>query len=107
MRLFAGTKFDIPPRCDRCGLLEEDCKCPPPTTAPESQSVRLALEKRKKGKVVTVLRGFAADNLPDLLRQLKSACGTGGTIKDDTIELQGDHLKRAGEILAAIGYRVR
>lgn len=32
---------------------------------------------------------------------------TGGTIKDDTIELQGDHVKRAGELLAAMGYRVR
>lgn len=108
MRLFEGTKFDIPPRCDRCGALEKDCKCPPPRLSPGSQTVRLATEKRKKGKVVTVLRGLAAEgsDLPDLLRQLKSSCGTGGTIKDDTIELQGDHVKRAGELLAAMGYRI-
>lgn len=109
MRLFAGTKFDIPPRCDRCGALEEECQCPPPRIPPESQIVRLVIEKRKKGKVVTALRGLSAvgNDLPDLLRQLKSACGAGGTIKDDVIELQGDHLKHASEILSAIGYRVR
>jgi translation initiation factor 1 len=109
MRLFAGTKFDIPPRCERCGALEDECKCPTPRLSPESQTIRLVVEKRKKGKVVTALQGLSADgnDLPDLLRQLKSACGTGGTIKDDVIELQGDHVRRAGEILARIGYRVR
>ena len=109
MRLFEGTKFDIPPRCDRCGALESDCRCPPPRIAPQSQTVRLAIEKRKKGKVVTVLRGLTAEgnDLPDLLSQLKSACGAGGTLKDDVIVLQGDHVKRAGEILKAMGYRVR
>jgi predicted translation initiation factor SUI1 len=63
----------------------------------------------KKGKVVTVLRGLATEgnDLPDLLRQLKSACGTGGTLKDGVIELQGDHVKRATVILGEIGYRVR
>lgn len=109
MRLFAGTPFDRPPRCERCGLLEEECKCPPRLLAPESQTVRLAVEKRKKGKVVTALRGLSAagNDLPGLLRQLKEACGTGGTIKDEIIELQGDHVKRARELLAQIGYRVR
>jgi translation initiation factor 1 len=114
MRLFAGTPYDRTPRCDRCGALEEDCTCPPPPPAavtkipPDSQSVRLAVEKRKKGKVVTVLRGLspAGNDLPDLLRQLKSACGTGGTLKDDAIELQGDHTKRAGDLLREMGYRV-
>ncbi|HWB11589.1 MAG TPA: translation initiation factor [Pirellulales bacterium] len=114
MRLFAGTPYDRPPRCDRCGALEEECRCPPlPAPAfkipPESQNVRLAVEKRKKGKMVTVLRGLSAEgnDLPDLLRQLKSACGTGGTLKEDAIELQGDHTKRAGDLLREIGYRVR
>jgi translation initiation factor 1 len=109
MRLFAGTKFDIPPRCDRCGALEGECTCPPPRLLPESQTVRLMVEKRKKGKVVTVLRGLSAEgnDLSDVLRRLKSACGSGGTLKDDVIELQGDHIKRAGELLRAMGYRVR
>lgn len=109
MRLFAGTKFDIPPRCDRCGALEEECTCPAPRLPPESQTVRLLVEKRKKGKMVTVLRGLSAEgnDLAELLRQLKSACGAGGTLKDDAIELQGEHVKRAGELLTAMGYRIR
>lgn len=111
MRLFAGTPYDRPPRCDRCGALEEDCACPAPLfkIPPESQTARLAVEKRKKGKVVTVLRGLSTEgnDLPELLRQLKSTCGTGGTLKDDAIELQGDHTKRAGEFLREMGYRVR
>ncbi|HVX12306.1 MAG TPA: translation initiation factor [Pirellulales bacterium] len=109
MRLFAGTPFDIPPRCERCGLLEEQCTCPPPKIAPQLQTVRLVVEKRKKGKVVTVLRGLSPEGnaLPDLLRQLKSACGTGGTAKDDLIELQGNHTQRASDLLKEMGYRVR
>lgn len=109
MRLFEGTPFDRPPRCESCGALENECICPPPKLPPQTQPVRLVIEKRKKGKVVTALRGLsaAANDLPDLLRQLKSACGTGGTIKDEVIELQGDHVRRAGEILAALGFRVR
>ena len=71
MRLFEGTQWDRPPRCDECGELEEDCVCPPPAkelTPPEKQTARLAVEKRKKGKVVTVVRGLPAEenDLPKL-----------------------------------------
>jgi translation initiation factor 1 len=92
--------------------LEEDCTCPPPPkvlTPPEKQTARLAVEKRKKGKVVTVVRGLPADenDLPALLSQLKAACGAGGTVKDDVLEIQGDHLDRVRGLLADLGYRVR
>jgi translation initiation factor 1 len=112
MRLFEGTQWDRPPRCERCGELAEACTCPPPPkvlTPPEKQTARLAVEKRKKGKVVTVVRGLPADenDLPGLLGQLKAACGAGGTIKDDELEIQGDHLERLRALLAKIGYRVR
>jgi translation initiation factor 1 len=68
----------------------------------------LAVEKRKKGKVVTVVRGLTADesNLPDLLAKLKNVCGAGGTVKEDHLEIQGNHLKRIRETLSGIGYRV-
>ena len=112
MRLFEGTQFDVPPRCDRCGELEADCACPPPPKeylAPEKQTAKLAVEKRKKGKVVTVIRDLAAEDndLPELLAKLKNACGAGGTLKDGAIEIQGDHLKRVRELLAGIGYHIR
>ncbi len=112
MRLFAGTEFDRPPRCEECGQLEEECSCPPPPPAripPEKQTARLALEKRKKGKMVTVIRGLPAEgnDLPGLLTQLKNSCGAGGTIKDETIEIQGDHLQRVRDTLTQIGFRVK
>jgi translation initiation factor 1 len=76
---------------------------------PEKQTARLAIEKRKKGKVVTVVRGLLADenDLPALLGRLKAACGAGGTPKDDELEIQGDHLERLRGLLGEIGYRVR
>jgi len=62
---------------------------PKPLTPPHNQTARLAVEKRKKGKVVTVVRGLPADqnDLRGLLGQLKAACGAGGTVKDDELEI--------------------
>ncbi len=111
MRLFEGTPFDRPPRCDRCGELETECRClpiPPPRVPPSQQTARLAMEKRKKGKLVTVVRGLSEDgnDLPELLTQLKSACGAGGTLKESNLEIQGNHLDRIRKLLGTIGYRV-
>jgi len=112
MRLFAGTPFDRPPQCDRCGLLEADCRCPPPPAPrlpPDRQTARLAIERRKKGKVVTVIRGLptVGNDLDELLTRLKSRCGAGGTIKDECLEIQGEHLDRIRELLAELGYRTQ
>jgi translation initiation factor 1 len=106
MRLFAGTPYDRPPKCDRCGALEADCKCPPLAAG---QVARLAVEKRKKGKVVTVIRGLSAagNDLSNLLGRLKSQCGAGGTIQDGTLEIQGDHIERVRALLSELGYTVK
>ena len=110
MRLFEGTPFDIPPRCDRSGKLETECQCPPLglIVPPDQQTVRIAVEKRKRGKVVTVLRGLANDAaLPDLLKSLKNSCGAGGTMLPEGLEIQGDHAARIAELLRSGGYRVK
>ena len=106
MRLFAGTPYDQPPKCDRCGALEPDCTCPPLAAG---QVARLAVEKRKKGKVVTVIRGLpaASNDLPALLSRLKSQCGAGGTIQEDRLEIQGAHVARISAVLSELGYRVK
>jgi translation initiation factor 1 len=103
MRLFAGTPYDRPPKCDRCGALEADCKCPA-----LGKVTRLSLEKRKKGKVVTVIRGLsdASRDLPGLLGRLKSQCGAGGAIQEDRLEIQGDHVERIRAVLSELGYVV-
>ena len=113
-RLFAGTPWDRPPTCDRCGQPEAECTCPPPVVepvrlAPETQTARLRLEKRPKGKVVTTVGGLdpAGTDLEDLATRLKTRCGTGGTLKQGTIELQGDHLAAAEVVLKALGFKTK
>ena len=113
-RLFAGTPFDRPPTCERCGQLEAACTCPPVVvepvrTPPGEQTARLKVEKRPKGKLVTAVAGLdpAGNDLADLAARLKGRCGAGGTVKDGVIELQGDHMANAEAALKAIGYKVR
>jgi translation initiation factor 1 len=112
MRLFAGTKYDQPPKCDRCGKLETECLCSTPANRwipPASQIARINVEKRKKGKVVTVIRGLSAEgnDLPALLSRLKSQCGAGGAVQEDCLEVQGEHVERISAALVELGYRVK
>jgi translation initiation factor 1 len=112
MRLLEGTEWDQPPTCDRCGRLEEGCDCPPSPkvfAAPEKQKARLAVERRKKGKLVTVVRGLSAEesDRSELLIRLKASCGAGGALKDGLLEIQGNHLDRVRDFLAESGCRVR
>ena len=113
-RLFARTPWDRPPTCERCGKLESECACPPPAAEskrlpPENQTARLGLEKRARGKIVTVIGSLDPDgnDLPALAARLKASCGAGGTIKEGRIELQGDHLQEVDAALLAIGYKTR
>lgn len=114
MRLFEGTPFDIPPKCERCGQLEQECQCPPPEAQPAdpaTQTARIRLEKRKKGKQVTLVAGLDQGNpgrhLNELLTRLKNACGAGGTVQQGMIEIQGDHQERIITLLKEMGYKVR
>ena len=114
MGLFAGTPWERPISCDRCGLPEADCACPPSSVEtarldPSTQSPRLRVEKRPKGKVVTIVRNLdpLGNDLDALAATLKAKCGTGGTVKDGQVELQGDHLAKAEAALIALGYRAR
>jgi translation initiation factor 1 len=77
---------------------------------PEKQTIRVAVDrKRRAGKTVTVASGFAhtPDSLAALAQRLKKKCGSGGTAKDDEIELQGDHVAKVIAELQAMGYRVK
>lgn len=112
MRLFEGTPFDRPPRCEHCGELEEACTCPPtpePRTPPNKQTARLTVEKRKRGKTVTVVRGLADEgtHLADVLTMLKTSCGSGGAVKEGTVEVQGDQRDKVHSLLTSQGYRVK
>lgn len=113
-RLFAGTPWDRPPTCDRCGKTESECACPPRAVepkriVPEKQTARLRVEKRPKGKIVTVVLGLdpEGNDLADLAGRIKTRCGTGGTVKGGAIELQGDHSSGAEAMLVSLGYKVK
>ena len=60
------------------------------------------------GKTVTVVTGFVGIGLPEkekLAKQMQKACGTGGTVKDGQIEIQGDKRTEAARILTEAGFR--
>ncbi|MBT3606503.1 MAG: translation initiation factor [Candidatus Latescibacteria bacterium] len=76
---------------------------------PEKQRAVFAVEKRKKGKKVTLIKNLALSDadLKDLARTLKTACGTGGTARDGEIELQGDCRDRARIWFEKNGYGLK
>ena len=72
--------------------------------------VRVGREtKGRKGKAVTVITGLglAGPELKDLAKKLKARCGTGGTVKDGTIEIQGEHRDVLMAELQKLGFTVR
>jgi len=81
--------------CPDCRQAAADCRCKAMTAAPKGDGiVRVSLDtKGRKGKGVTLVRGvpLAPDALTALAKQLKANCGSGGTVKDGVIEIQGDH----------------
>ncbi|MGV3483929.1 MAG: translation initiation factor [Planctomycetaceae bacterium] len=112
MGLFAGTKWDLPAHCERCGKLEKECRCPEEkavaSTSPAGQTLRVRVEKRKAGRVVTVIAGLESTDPArgDLLTKLKNACGAGGSHEDASLLIQGDHQARVVKLLQETGYRV-
>jgi translation initiation factor 1 len=79
-----------------------------PSTPKPQQRVRVQRTKAGKGgKLVTAITGLEAPetDLKALLKQLKAAAGTGGTLKDGVIELQGDQVAPVFSALEKAGYR--
>lgn len=79
-------------------------------TIPDDGVVRVSRSsKGRKGKGVTLITGIplTGDALKDLARGLKQRCGSGGTIRDDVVEIQGDHRDTLVEELEKRGYTVK
>jgi translation initiation factor 1 len=80
----------------------------PPAAARADGVVRVSREKTgRRGKTVTLVRGLPARELDAVASELKRHCGTGGTAKDGTVELQGDHREKAAALLRARGHTVK
>jgi translation initiation factor 1 len=96
--------------CPTCRKPVAQCICKQAVLPPSDGVVRVSREtKGRGGKAVTVVRGvaLAADPLAELGKQLRTACGAGGTVKDGVIEVQGDHADRLVELLKARGHNVK
>ncbi|MDO8892512.1 MAG: translation initiation factor Sui1 [Sulfurimicrobium sp.] len=97
--------------CPACRKPVAECVCSQNKPMPASDGVvRVSREtKGRKGKGVTLVKGLALDAavLVQLGKQLKTACGSGGTVKDGVIEIQGDHCERVIETLKQRGWSVK
>lgn len=87
----------------------EEAASEPQILALSAHQLKVGLEKRAKGKIVTVVSGFSVEValLQKTGKKLKAACGTGGTAKNGQIELQGEHVERARAWLEANGWGLR
>lgn len=116
-------------RCPTCGKRLSACVCraapvrPPARGAPSGRAtpsggqqpprdgvVRIFRDRKQRGgKVVTVIHGLPGhpQALADMAVELKRMCGSGGTVKDGAIEIQGDHRDRVAAHLTQSGFRVK
>ena len=97
--------------CPTCRLAIAACRCAHAIAAPSGDGiVRVSREtKGRAGKGVTLVKGLALDaaELTQTAKQLKAMCGSGGTVKDGVIEVQGDHCDRVIDHLKKQGYTVK
>ena len=97
--------------CPECRQPVAGCVCKSAKPIPKTDGiVRVRLEtKGRKGKGVTVVLGapLAEPDLVELGKALKQRCGSGGTVKDGTIEIQGDHRMVVMDALRAKGWTVK
>ena len=81
-----------------------------PDLPPNQQNLSVEASRAgRKGKTVTIVRGFqaSAETLTELLKKLKAHCGAGGTLKENELELQGDHKQKVVEFLIKLGYKAK
>ena len=90
--------------CPTCGLPKPLCVCE--TIAKEEQRITVTTIKRKFGKVTTIVKGMDPKSIDlwDLAKKLKSAFACGGTVKDNAVELQGDHKTKVKAVLVKLGF---
>lgn len=98
--------------CPECRQALAGCLCKAKARAAPAGDGAVRVSRRTKGrggKTVTLVEGLALDAVALALlgKQLRSACGSGGTVKDGVIEVQGDHCELVMAALIKDGHRVK
>ncbi|RJQ84161.1 MAG: translation initiation factor Sui1 [Desulfobacteraceae bacterium] len=102
--------------CPKCAKPADRCTCRKGALAPQAKAcpndglVRIRRETQgRKGKTVTAILGLSLTgaDLSAVARVLKQRCGTGGTVKEGIVVIQGDHRAMIQEELEKLGYRVK
>jgi translation initiation factor 1 len=118
-RLVYSTDGGRVSNCPVCGQPYKHCRCDQsPAETPSSSSpihrgtgiVRVMRDRKHRGgKTVTVIAGVPGNEseMATLAQRLKKLCGSGGTVKDGNIEIQGDHCVKVQAKLAELGYKVK
>ena len=90
--------------CSTCGLPQPICACE--TIAKESQRIKIYTMAKKFGKLSTSIEGLDSKeiDLKDVAKKLKSELACGGTVKDNKIELMGDHKQKVAKRLVQMGF---
>lgn len=99
--------------CPACGQAQSACECRARAQSARPAGdgiVRVSREtKGRSGKGVTLVSGLplAGEELKALAKTLKQHCGTGGTVRDGVVEIQGEQRERLVEFLQKMGYTVK
>jgi translation initiation factor 1 len=101
--------------CPNCRMAIALCVCKQNNANAKSAGVsdgivRISREtKGRGGKTATVIKGIELDvtALTALAKKLKAACGTGGTVKEGIVEIQGDHVEKIMALLLSNGFKVK
>ena len=94
--------------CPECRQPLAQCMCKQKAAVTGDGVVRVSRQtKGRGGKSVTLVKGLALDAIALALlgKQLRTACGSGGTVKDGVIEVQGDHCELVMETLTRLGHQ--
>ncbi len=89
--------------CPKCGLPQQACVCE--QIIKSSQRIKITTDKKRYGKIITIVSGFDTGvDVKKIAKTLKNELACGGTCKDQSIELQGDHRKKVKDLLVKEGF---
>src|SRR3989304_8737596 len=88
--------------CPKCGLPLQACVCE--QIVKSAQKIKVTTDKKKFGKIVTIVTGFEGVDIKKIAKALKNELACGGTLEGGKVEQQGDHVKKIKPALVKLGF---